>query len=109
MTRAVDRALAVAGEHQPLPGVVVLAQRTAQGHQAVAGQALGQQAALGSQRGGNGEAGHAFRQRQRLAVVGVSDLIVVTLGDDVLVIPKDRAQEVKAIVEYLAANPPPTA
>ncbi len=46
---------------------------------------------------------------KRLAVVGVSDLIVVTLGDDVLVIPKDRAQEVKAIVEYLAANPPPTA
>jgi len=46
---------------------------------------------------------------KRLAVVGVSDLIVVALGDDVLVIPKDRAQEVKAIVEYLAANPPPTA
>ena len=36
---------------------------------------------------------------KRLAVVGVSDLIVVTLGEDVLIIPKDRAQEVKAIVE----------
>jgi mannose-1-phosphate guanylyltransferase/mannose-6-phosphate isomerase len=43
---------------------------------------------------------------KRLAVVGVSDLIVVTLGDDVLIIPRDRAQEVKSIVEYLAANPP---
>lgn len=43
---------------------------------------------------------------KRLAVVGVSDLIVVTLGDDVLIIPRDRAQEVKAITEYLAANPP---
>ncbi len=44
---------------------------------------------------------------KRLAVVGVSDLIVVTLGDDVLIIPRERAQEVKAIVEYLAANPAP--
>ena len=43
---------------------------------------------------------------KRLAVVGVSDLIVVTLGDDVLIIPRDRAQEVKSIVEYLAENPP---
>mgnify|MGYP001607720003 CR=1 FL=1 len=42
---------------------------------------------------------------KRLAVVGVSDLIVVTLGDDVLVIPRERAQEVKTIVEYLAENP----
>lgn len=43
---------------------------------------------------------------RRIAVVGVSDLVVVTHGDDVLIIPRDRAQEVKAIVEYLAANPP---
>ena len=43
---------------------------------------------------------------KRVAVVGVSDLIVVTHGDDILVIPRERAQEVKAIVEYLAANPP---
>ncbi|WP_374525839.1 mannose-1-phosphate guanylyltransferase [Sphingopyxis sp.] len=42
---------------------------------------------------------------KRLAVVGVSGLIVVTLGDDVLIIPRDRAQEVKSIVEYLAGNP----
>lgn len=44
---------------------------------------------------------------KRVAVVGVSDLIVVTHGDDILVIPKDRAQEVKAIVEYLASHPAP--
>ena len=43
---------------------------------------------------------------KRVAVVGVSDLIVVTHGDDIVVIPRDRAQEVKAIVEYLAANSP---
>lgn len=43
---------------------------------------------------------------RRIAVVGVSDLVVVTHGDDVLIIPKDRAQDVKAIVEYLANNPP---
>ena len=42
---------------------------------------------------------------KRVAVVGVSDLIVVTHGDDILVIPRERAQEVKAIVEYLANNP----
>jgi mannose-1-phosphate guanylyltransferase len=42
---------------------------------------------------------------RRIAVVGVSDLVVVTHGDDVLIIPRDRAQEVKAIVEYLANNP----
>jgi mannose-1-phosphate guanylyltransferase/mannose-6-phosphate isomerase len=42
---------------------------------------------------------------KRVAVVGVSDLIVVAHGDDILVIPRERAQEVKSIVEYLAANP----
>jgi len=29
---------------------------------------------------------------------------VVTLGDDVRIIPRERAQEVKAIAEYLTAN-----
>lgn len=43
---------------------------------------------------------------KRIAVVGVSDLIVVAHGDDILVIPRHRAQEVKAIVEALAARPP---
>jgi len=47
---------------------------------------------------------HAENGR-RIAVVGVSDLVVVTHGDDVLIIPRERAQEVKAIVEYLAHNP----
>lgn len=42
---------------------------------------------------------------KRISVVGVSDLIIVTHGDDILVIPRDRAQEVKSIVEYLASNP----
>lgn len=41
---------------------------------------------------------------RRVAVVGISDLIVVTHGDDILIVPKDRAQEVKAIVEHLAAQ-----
>jgi len=43
---------------------------------------------------------------KRIAVVGVSDLVVVTHGDDILIIPRERAQEVKSIVEYLASNPP---
>lgn len=41
---------------------------------------------------------------KRIAVVGVSDLVVVAHGDDILVIPRDRAQEVKAIVERLNAS-----
>ena len=43
---------------------------------------------------------------KRIAVVGVSDLIVVAHGDDILVIPRERAQEVKAIVEALAKRSP---
>ncbi|WP_338425847.1 mannose-1-phosphate guanylyltransferase/mannose-6-phosphate isomerase [Sphingopyxis kveilinensis] len=39
---------------------------------------------------------------KRIAVVGVSDLVVVAHGDDILVIPRERAQEVKAIVEAIA-------
>lgn len=46
---------------------------------------------------------------KRVAVVGISDLIVVTHGDDILIVPKNRAQEVKAIVEYLNAHPAPKA
>jgi len=36
-----------------------------------------------------------------LAVVGIEGLVVVRTGDAVLVMPKDRAQDVKAIVERL--------
>jgi mannose-1-phosphate guanylyltransferase/mannose-6-phosphate isomerase len=42
---------------------------------------------------------------KRIAVVGVSDLVVVAHGDDLLIVPRERAQEVKAIVEQLQANP----
>jgi mannose-1-phosphate guanylyltransferase len=37
-----------------------------------------------------------------VAMVGVSDLVVVRSGDAVLVIPRDRAQDVRAIVDELA-------
>jgi hypothetical protein len=36
--------------------------------------------------------------------VGVDDLVVVATKDAVLVVKKDRAQEVKAIVEALMAG-----
>jgi mannose-1-phosphate guanylyltransferase len=39
-----------------------------------------------------------------IAVVGVSDLVVVKSGDAVLVVPKDQAQRVKEIVEALRAR-----
>jgi mannose-1-phosphate guanylyltransferase len=39
-----------------------------------------------------------------VAVVGVSDLVVVATRDAVLVVPKDRAQDVKKIVEALEAQ-----
>ena len=40
----------------------------------------------------------------RVALVGVSDLIVVASGDDVLILPKGRSQEVKKIIEALKAR-----
>jgi len=38
-----------------------------------------------------------------LAAVGVKDLIVVDAGDAILVLPRDRAQDVRAIVDALKA------
>jgi mannose-1-phosphate guanylyltransferase/mannose-6-phosphate isomerase len=43
-----------------------------------------------------------FAEEGTVTVVGVSDLVVVRTADSVLVIPKDRSQEVKAIVDALA-------
>ena len=40
----------------------------------------------------------------RVAAVGVSDLVIVATGDSVLILPKDRAQDVKAIVARLEAE-----
>lgn len=37
----------------------------------------------------------------RIAMVGVSDLIVVASGNDVLVLPRGRSQEVKALLEAM--------
>ena len=42
--------------------------------------------------------------RKRWALVGVSDLVVVETDDAVLVIPRSRAQEVRAVVEELKAR-----
>ncbi len=39
-----------------------------------------------------------------MAVVGVSDLIVVQTEEGVLVLPKSRAQDVKILVERLQAR-----
>jgi mannose-1-phosphate guanylyltransferase len=40
--------------------------------------------------------------RKRWALVGVSDLVVVETDDAVLVVPRDRAQDVRAVVDALA-------
>ncbi len=40
----------------------------------------------------------------RIAAVGVSDLIVVASGDSVLIMPKGRSQDVKAVVEAMKAK-----
>ena len=37
----------------------------------------------------------------RVALVGVSDLIVVASGDDVLILPRGRSQEVKKLIEAM--------
>lgn len=39
---------------------------------------------------------------RRVALVGVNDLIVVAAGEDVLVLPRGRSQEVKKIIEAMA-------
>jgi mannose-1-phosphate guanylyltransferase len=41
---------------------------------------------------------------KRWAIVGVSDLVVVETDDAVLVIPRERAQDVRAVVDALAAR-----
>jgi mannose-1-phosphate guanylyltransferase len=38
---------------------------------------------------------------KRVALVGVEDLIVVATGDDILVLPRGRSQEVKKIIEAM--------
>ncbi len=40
-------------------------------------------------------------KKRRFALVGVSDLVLVETDDAVLVIPRDRAQDVRAVVEAL--------
>lgn len=45
-----------------------------------------------------------FSDSGTIAVLGVSGLVVVRTGDSVLVIPKERSQEVKKIVQELAAR-----
>lgn len=40
----------------------------------------------------------------RIAIVGVSDLIVVASGNDVLILPRGRSQEVKALIEAMKAR-----
>lgn len=39
-----------------------------------------------------------------IAVVGVSDLVIVKSGDAILVIPKDQAQDVRKVVDALSAQ-----
>ncbi len=43
-----------------------------------------------------------FTERGAIAVVGVAGLVVVRTGDAVLVLPKERSQEVRRIVDELA-------
>jgi mannose-1-phosphate guanylyltransferase/mannose-1-phosphate guanylyltransferase/mannose-6-phosphate isomerase len=38
---------------------------------------------------------------KRVALVGVSDLIVVADGDDILILPRGRSQDVKRILEAM--------
>ena len=39
--------------------------------------------------------------RARVALVGVTDLIVVASGDDILILPRGRSQEVKKLIEAM--------
>ena len=44
-------------------------------------------------------------EKPLIATVGISDLIIVATGDVILVCPKEKAQEVKKIVQYLEKEP----
>jgi mannose-1-phosphate guanylyltransferase len=46
----------------------------------------------------------ASAAKKRWALVGVSDLVVVETDDAVLVIPRERAQDVRSVVDALAAR-----
>jgi mannose-1-phosphate guanylyltransferase len=39
-----------------------------------------------------------------IATIGVSDLVVVKSGDAILVIPRDRAQDVRTVIDALTAR-----
>lgn len=45
-----------------------------------------------------------FAEQGTIAVLGIDDLVVVRSGDAVLVLPRERAQEVRRLVEALADN-----
>ena len=54
--------------------------------------------------GGGFGAGIAERfaaEGARVALVGVEDLIVVASGKDILILPRGRSQEVKALIEAM--------
>jgi mannose-1-phosphate guanylyltransferase len=42
--------------------------------------------------------------KRPLAVVGLTDVVVVDAGDAVLVVPKDKSQDVRKVVEALKAR-----
>ena len=42
--------------------------------------------------------------KRPLAVVGLTDMVVVDSGDAVLVVPKDKSQDVRKVVEALKAR-----
>lgn len=44
----------------------------------------------------------------RIAALGIHDLIVIATGSDILVIPRDRAQDIKALVDALPKPSPRT-
>jgi mannose-1-phosphate guanylyltransferase/mannose-1-phosphate guanylyltransferase/mannose-6-phosphate isomerase len=39
----------------------------------------------------------------RIATLGVSDLIVVASGNDVLILPRGRSQDIKKLIEAMKA------
>ena len=47
---------------------------------------------------------YVYGEKQLVALLGVEDLVVVTTADAVLVAKKDRAQDVKQVVEHLQAQ-----
>ncbi len=52
----------------------------------------------------NGENNLIFSQEKFTAIIGASDLVIINTDDATLVVPKNKAEDIKSMIEYLKNN-----